>query len=57
MSELETKLAADLAGSPTSEVVACRFPFPNWKPSLTIGEGIDSVWLYRQPWTLKKKDV
>lgn len=27
-------------------VIVCRFPLPAKKPSLTIGSGIDSVWVY-----------
>lgn len=30
-------------------VVACRFPLPNTTPCLTIGTGVDTVWLYRFP--------
>lgn len=30
-------------------VVACRFPLPHCEPSLTIGTGVDTVWLYRFP--------
>jgi protein-L-isoaspartate O-methyltransferase len=29
-----------------SRIVACRFPVEEWKPSSTIGEGIDTVWVY-----------
>jgi hypothetical protein len=45
MPQLEKKLESDL--TPDSKVVACRFPFPNWTPNDVIGEGIDSVWLYK----------
>uniref|UniRef100_H3C961 ATP synthase subunit C lysine N-methyltransferase n=1 Tax=Tetraodon nigroviridis TaxID=99883 RepID=H3C961_TETNG len=44
MEQLEQKLASEL--SSTAVVVACRFPFPNWVPERTAGEGIDTVWLY-----------
>jgi hypothetical protein len=30
-------------------VVACRFPLPNIEPVHVVGQGIDSVWLYRFP--------
>uniref|UniRef100_A0A3B3ZEJ2 Uncharacterized protein n=1 Tax=Periophthalmus magnuspinnatus TaxID=409849 RepID=A0A3B3ZEJ2_9GOBI len=30
----------------TAKVVACRFPFPTWLPEQTVGEGIDTVWVY-----------
>ncbi|TRY68585.1 hypothetical protein TCAL_02486 [Tigriopus californicus] len=45
MPQLEAKLDREL--SVKSCVVACRFPFPNWKPINVVGEGIDTVWLYR----------
>jgi hypothetical protein len=51
MQQLETKLTSNI--SPESEVVACRFPFPNWKPDAILGEGIDAVWLYKQPFDKK----
>ena len=52
MPELERKLGSELPRSPASAnpskvVVACRFPFPNWKPEAEIGVGIDQVWIYR----------
>ena len=45
MPDLEKKLSLELKRE--SEVVACRFPFPCWVPDKIIGEGIDSVWLYK----------
>lgn len=45
MELLEQKLASELSSS--AVVVACRFPFPNWVPERTAGEGMDTVWLYR----------
>ena len=45
MPDLEKKLTKELLHE--SEVLACRFPFPNWIPDQVIGEGIDSVWLYK----------
>ena len=47
MPQLEKKLAADLSDG--SKVVACRFPFPTWKAVDVVGEGIDSVWVYKPP--------
>ncbi|KAM4028579.1 ATP synthase subunit C lysine N-methyltransferase-like isoform 3-T3 [Anomaloglossus baeobatrachus] len=41
---LERKLQNEL--SPTSRVIACRFPFPNWIPDHISGHGIDTVWVY-----------
>lgn len=45
MPQLERKLDQELRAN--SCVVACRFPFPTWKPLSVIGEGIDTVWLYK----------
>lgn len=44
MERLELKLASELPNS--AKVVACRFPFPTWVPEQTVGEGIDTVWVY-----------
>lgn len=44
MGEFEDKL--DKEASPSSCVVACRFPLPTWQPMETIGTGVDTVWLY-----------
>ncbi|XP_033838078.1 ATP synthase subunit C lysine N-methyltransferase [Periophthalmus magnuspinnatus] len=44
MERLEHKLAEELPS--TAKVVACRFPFPTWLPEQTVGEGIDTVWVY-----------
>ncbi|XP_061652485.1 ATP synthase subunit C lysine N-methyltransferase [Phyllopteryx taeniolatus] len=44
MDQLELKLASELPIS--AKVVACRFPFPNWVPEHTAGEGLDRVWMY-----------
>ncbi|XP_033733161.1 LOW QUALITY PROTEIN: ATP synthase subunit C lysine N-methyltransferase-like [Pecten maximus] len=51
MEPLEQKLEKELTHD--SMVVACRFHFPNWEPILTLGEGVDTVWLYR----INKKSV
>jgi hypothetical protein len=45
MPELERKLDSEVP--PGTLVVACRFAFPTWKATDTVGEGIDTVWLYR----------
>nr|SVE74537.1 EOG090X0HEX [Daphnia barbata] len=44
MPELETLFKQSLKSS--SQVIACRFPLPNWKPAHVIGKGIDTVWVY-----------
>jgi len=44
MPELEQLFEKSLKSS--SQVIACRFPLPNWKPIHVIGEGIDTVWVY-----------
>lgn len=44
MLELEQKLQKEVPSQ--GVVVACRFPFPNWKPSQEIGIGVDTVWKY-----------
>lgn len=45
MPALEDKLGRELSAS--SRVVACRFPFPNWRPESDVGDGIDRVWIYK----------
>lgn len=47
MPQLESKLLQEL--EPSGHVIACRFPLPSWEPVATLGEGIDTVWLYRKP--------
>uniref|UniRef100_F7G6I7 Adenine nucleotide translocase lysine methyltransferase n=1 Tax=Monodelphis domestica TaxID=13616 RepID=F7G6I7_MONDO len=44
LSLLETKLLAELPNE--ARVISGRFPFPNWEPTATIGEGLDKVWAY-----------
>lgn len=44
LEKLEIKLTNELPNS--AKVVACRFPFPTWIPEQTVGEGIDTVWVY-----------
>ncbi|XP_070605169.1 ATP synthase subunit C lysine N-methyltransferase isoform X2 [Erythrolamprus reginae] len=44
MLQLEKKLGDELLRD--SRVIACRFPFPHWRPNHSFGEGIDTVWAY-----------
>nr|XP_034957200.1 ATP synthase subunit C lysine N-methyltransferase isoform X2 [Zootoca vivipara] len=44
MWQLEKKLGEELAFD--ARVIACRFPFPHWRPNQSLGEGIDTVWAY-----------
>lgn len=46
MKDLEKKVEVEVEQN--SKIVACRFPLPNWKPSLTIGDGVDTVWVYNK---------
>ena len=47
MPKLQEKFQVEMKDN--AEVLACRFPLPDWKPSKVIEEGIDSVWLYKKP--------
>jgi hypothetical protein len=47
MPELEMKLGKELHND--VHVVACRFPFPTWTPDATLGTGLDTVWVYKNP--------
>uniref|UniRef100_A0A673GF96 Uncharacterized protein n=1 Tax=Sinocyclocheilus rhinocerous TaxID=307959 RepID=A0A673GF96_9TELE len=29
-----------------TRVITCRFPFPDWTPTATEGEGLDQTWAY-----------
>jgi len=44
MSALHSKLVREMTAD--CSVIACRFPLP-CEPSQTIGEGLDTVWLYK----------
>ncbi|XP_048465591.1 adenine nucleotide translocase lysine N-methyltransferase isoform X2 [Rhincodon typus] len=44
LSLLEVKLLNELPED--AWIVAGRFPFPNWKPCCTIGDGVDKAWRY-----------
>jgi len=47
MPKLQEKFQVEMKDN--AQVLACRFPLPDWKPSKVIEEGIDSVWLYKKP--------
>ncbi|XP_065173107.1 ATP synthase subunit C lysine N-methyltransferase [Atheta coriaria] len=47
MHELEAKLHREC--KPGCHIVACRFPLPGMKPEITVGSGVDTVWLYKIP--------
>ena len=32
---------------PGTQVIACRFQFPNWRPRSSYEAGPDSVWVYK----------
>ena len=44
MAPLSDKMETEL--KPGTRIVVCRFPVERWKPSSTIGEGVDTVWVY-----------
>ena len=44
MNQLQQKLAEEM--STDARVIACRFPFESCTPTETVGDGLDSVWLY-----------
>ncbi|XP_068683511.1 ATP synthase subunit C lysine N-methyltransferase-like [Montipora capricornis] len=44
MPKLQEKLDVELKDD--AQVLACRFPLPDWIPVEVIEEGMDSVWLY-----------
>ncbi|KAK9403674.1 hypothetical protein NXF25_008501 [Crotalus adamanteus] len=55
MLQLEKKLGDELLQD--ARVIACRFPFPHWRPNHSFGEGIDTVWAYdSKSFTMKKED-
>lgn len=47
MEEIERKFNSELCRD--TFVIACRFPLPNTQPIMTIGHGVDIVWVYRIP--------
>ncbi|XP_014488669.1 PREDICTED: protein FAM173B isoform X2 [Dinoponera quadriceps] len=47
MEDIERKFNNEL--NKDSFVIACRFPLPNTHPIMTIGHGVDTVWVYRVP--------
>lgn len=44
MEVLGRKLEKELPDE--ARVIACRFPFPDWTPTATEGEGLDQIWAY-----------
>lgn len=44
MEVLGRKLERELPDE--ARVIACRFPFPDWTPTATEGEGLDQAWAY-----------
>ena len=49
MPDLEVKLAKEMTNPSTTTIIACRFPFPTWREIAIIGQGIDTVWVYKVP--------
>ena len=47
MESLKGKFNSEL--QPNCVIVVCRFPLPNCKPILTLGKGVDTVWVYETP--------
>jgi len=47
MAPLGEKLKKELASN--SEIIACRFPLPDWTPLKSVGAGVDTTWLYQKP--------
>uniref|UniRef100_A0A8C5REU9 ATP synthase subunit C lysine N-methyltransferase n=1 Tax=Laticauda laticaudata TaxID=8630 RepID=A0A8C5REU9_LATLA len=55
MLQLEKKLGDELLQDAT--VIACRFPFPHWRPNHSFGEGNDTVWAYdSRSFRMEKED-
>lgn len=44
MEVLARKLEQELAHD--ARVIACRFPFPHWHASASVGQGLDQAWAY-----------
>lgn len=45
MEDLEKKFNEELCED--SHIIACRFPLPNMRIIMTIGHGVDTVWVYK----------
>ncbi|XP_011497392.1 PREDICTED: protein FAM173B [Ceratosolen solmsi marchali] len=45
--DLIAKFQSEL--KPNCSIIVCRFPLQNYKPISTIGEGLDTVWVYKTP--------
>ncbi|XP_020289778.1 protein FAM173B [Pseudomyrmex gracilis] len=46
MEDIERKFNQELYKD--TFVIACRFPLPNTYPIMTIGHGVDTVWVYKK---------
>lgn len=46
MEDIEEKFNTELQKN--SVIIACRFPLPSKQPIATIGEGVDTVWIYKR---------
>lgn len=44
MEVLAVKLEKELPDE--ARVIACRFPFPDWTPTATEGDGLEQAWAY-----------
>lgn len=53
MKDLEDKFDREITDS--CQVMAARFPLPSWEPVSVIGEGLDTVWVYKHPSNLDCK--
>jgi hypothetical protein len=47
MEELIKKFKSEL--QPNCSIIVCRYPLPHCKPISVIGEGLDTVWVYKTP--------
>ena len=53
MSQLEEKFDKELQRE--GQVIACRFPLPNWLPVREHGSGLDRVWVYKHPSNMEER--
>lgn len=51
MTDIETKFMQELQKD--CVIIACRFPLPTLNVIKVIGEGVDTVWIYKVPKTIK----
>lgn len=47
MPDIEKKILTELQKE--CVIVTCRFPLPNINAMSMVGEGIDTVWIYKVP--------